>query len=47
LVDHVFPPVPVRQWVLSLPKRLRWYLEREQKAVSAVQSHLLRVDDHL
>jgi hypothetical protein len=23
LVDHVFPQVPVRQWVLSLPKRLR------------------------
>lgn len=21
LVDHVFPPVPVRQWVLSLPHR--------------------------
>jgi hypothetical protein len=47
LVDHVFPPVPVRQWVLSVPKRLRWYLEREQNAVSAMQSHLLRVDDHL
>ena len=46
-VDHVFPPVPVRQWVLSVPKRLRWYPEREQKAVSAVQSHLLRVDDRL
>ncbi len=27
LVDHVFPPMPVRQWVLSLPKRLRqWVL---------------------
>lgn len=24
LVDHVFPPLPVRQWVLSVPKRLRW-----------------------
>ncbi|MCP3868698.1 MAG: hypothetical protein GY703_11500 [Gammaproteobacteria bacterium] len=47
LVDHVFPPLPVRQWVLSVPKRLRWYLEREQKAVSAVQSHFLRVDDNL
>jgi hypothetical protein len=47
LVDHVFPPIPVRQWVLSVRKRLRWYLEREQKqkAVSAVQSHLQRVDD--
>ena len=26
LVDHVFPPVPVRQWVLSLPHRLRYVL---------------------
>ena len=24
LVDHVFPDVPVRQWVLSLPHRLRY-----------------------
>lgn len=23
LVDHVIPPVPVRQWVISVPKRLR------------------------
>jgi len=26
LVDHVFPPVAVRQWVLSLPHRLRYQL---------------------
>ena len=26
LVDHVFPVVPVRQWVLSLPYRLRYVL---------------------
>ena len=32
LVDHVFPPLPVRQWVLSVPKRLRCYLEREPAA---------------
>ena len=25
LVDHVFPEVPVRQWVLSLPHRLRYH----------------------
>ncbi|NIV49573.1 MAG: hypothetical protein GWN46_23635, partial [Gammaproteobacteria bacterium] len=24
LVDHVFPQVAVRQWVLSFPKRLRY-----------------------
>ena len=26
LVDHVLPDVPVRQWVLSLPHRLRYLL---------------------
>ena len=26
LVDEVFPQVPVRQWVLSFPKQLRFYL---------------------
>jgi hypothetical protein len=43
LVDHVFPPLPVRQWVLSVPKRLRWYLEREPKAITAVLHIFLRV----
>jgi hypothetical protein len=43
LVDHVFPPLPVRQWVLSVPKRLRWYLERDPRAISAVLHFLLRV----
>jgi hypothetical protein len=26
LIDHVFADVPVRQWVLSLPHRLRYLL---------------------
>ena len=26
LVDHVLPDVPVRQWVLTLPHRLRYLL---------------------
>ena len=26
LSDHVFPRLPVRQWVLSVPKRLRYFL---------------------
>jgi len=43
LVDHVFPPLPVRQWVLSMPKRLRYFLEREPVAASAVLHILLRV----
>ena len=28
LADHVIPHVPVRQWVLSVPKRLRPFLHR-------------------
>jgi hypothetical protein len=36
-------PLPVRQWVLSVPKRLRWYLGREPRAISAVLHILLRV----
>jgi len=43
LVDHVFPPLPVRQWVLSLPKRLRYFLKSDPAAVSAVLHILLRV----
>ncbi len=26
LVDHVFPAVPIRQWVLTLPPRVRYLL---------------------
>ena len=26
LVDHVLPPLPLRRWVLSVPKRLRYFL---------------------
>ena len=33
LVEKVFAQVPVRQWVLSFPKRLRYFLARD--------SHLL------
>jgi hypothetical protein len=29
MVDHVTPPAPVRQWVLSLPRRLRGVLHRD------------------
>ncbi len=29
LADHVFPRLPVRQWVLSVPKRLRYFLQRD------------------
>jgi hypothetical protein len=34
LVDHVIPPVPVRQWVISVPKRLRGMLADRPAAVA-------------
>ncbi|MGH7573621.1 MAG: transposase, partial [Longimicrobiales bacterium] len=42
LVDHVLPPLPVRQWVLSLPKRLRPFLYRDGGLPGAVLAVLLR-----
>jgi hypothetical protein len=29
LVDHVFPPLPLRQWMLAEPNRLRYFLQRD------------------
>jgi Transposase zinc-binding domain/TIR domain len=43
LVDQVFPPLPVRQWVLSVGKRLRYFLQHDREAISAVLHMLLRV----
>jgi hypothetical protein len=36
LIDHVFPDVAVRQWVLSLPHRLRYLLAWNQELCRAV-----------
>jgi hypothetical protein len=36
LVDEVFPQVPVRQWVLSFPKRLRYFLGRDANLLNGV-----------
>ena len=36
LADHVMPPVPVRQWVISVPKRLRWALTDRPQAMTAL-----------
>ena len=30
LIDHVLPPVALRQWVLSFSKRLRWHLHHRR-----------------
>jgi Putative transposase len=43
LADQVFPPLPVRQWVLAVPKRLRYFLQRDSEALGAVLHILLRV----
>jgi hypothetical protein len=43
LTDHVFPRLAVRQWVLSVPKRLRYYLQRDKGALNAALRIFLRV----
>ena len=42
LSDHVFPRLPVRQWVLSVPKRLRYFMQRDGAVLSMVLRILLR-----
>ena len=42
LVDKVFPPVPVRQWVLSLPHRLRYRLAWDHVLCRAVVGRTMR-----
>ena len=41
LADHVIPPVPVRQWVISVPKRLRGMLADRPPAVAALMKIFL------
>ena len=43
LKDHVSPRLPVRQWVLSVPKRLRCCLQRDKGALNAALRVFLRV----
>ncbi len=42
LVDHVFPQAPVRQWVLALPKRLRYFVHRDAALAGRVLNVWLR-----
>jgi hypothetical protein len=42
LVDHVFPEVPVRQWVLSVPFELRYRLAYDSSLVSDVLQIFVR-----
>jgi hypothetical protein len=42
LTDHVLPQLPLRQWVLSVPKRLRPYLQHDTRVAGAVLRIFLR-----
>ena len=46
LTDHVFPRLPVRQWVLSVPKRLRYFMQRDGAVLDMVLRIFLRVIAH-
>ena len=43
LTDHVLPCLPVRQWVLSVPKRLRYFMQRDGAVLNMVLRIFLRV----
>ena len=43
LVDHVFPMVPVRQWVLSIPFALRYRLAYDSGLLSDTLNIFIRV----
>ena len=43
LTDYVFPRLPVRQWVLAVPKRVRYFLQNNNKIAGAVLKIFLRV----
>jgi hypothetical protein len=43
LCDHAFPRLPVRQWVLSVPKRLRYFMQRDGAVLNMVLRIFLRV----
>jgi hypothetical protein len=48
LADHVLPRLPVRQWVLSVPKRLRYYLQSDPAVQTlALQLFLSAVEQGL
>ena len=43
LTGHVFPRLPVRQWVLSVPKRLRYFMQRDGAVLNMVLRIFLQV----
>jgi hypothetical protein len=42
MVDHVLPRVPFRQWVLSVPKRIRWHMRHKPQVTSGLLGIFLR-----
>jgi len=42
ITDHVIPRVPVRQWVLSVPKRVRYFLAKDSRIAGGVLRIFLR-----
>jgi Transposase zinc-binding domain len=43
LIDHVFPRLPVRQWVLSVPKRLSYFVRGDGAVLNMVLRIFLRM----
>jgi len=43
LTNHVIPRVPVRQWVITVPKPLRGFLADRSNAVAAVSHDTSRI----
>jgi Transposase zinc-binding domain len=43
LTDHVFPRLPVRQWVLSVPKRLSYFVRGDGAVLNMVLRIFLRM----
>ena len=42
MVDDVLPRVQIRQWVLSVPKRVRWHMQHKPEVVSGLLGVFLR-----
>jgi hypothetical protein len=47
LADHVIPPVPMRQWVISVPRRLRGILADRPQAVTTLSRIFLEEIERL
>ncbi len=42
MVDDILPRVQFRQWVLSVPKRVRWHMNQKSEVVSGLLGFFLR-----